>query len=156
MAKEKIQAFMAENKVTIESEFVPWSQSRNKGEKHRSLNWRIRLLHAGRTILETDYSAGVAHCPSYRQGRRTVDVERETETGRRIAPDACDVIASLSMNSSVLDCSSFEEWAGEFGYDVDSRKAESIYRACLEIALKLRNGLGEEGLRALQIATQDY
>ncbi len=146
MAKEEIQAFMAENKVTIESEFVPWSQSRNKGEKHRSLNWRIRLLHAGRTILETDYSAGVAHCPSYRQGRRTVD----------IAPDACDVIASLSMNSRVLDCSSFEEWAGEFGYDVDSRKAESIYRACLEIALKLRNGLGEEGLRALQNATQDY
>ena len=113
MAKEKIQAFMAENKVTIESEFVPWSQSRNKGEKHRSLNWRIRLLHAGRTILETDYSAGVAHCPSYRQGGRTVDVERETETGRRIAPDACDVIASLSMDSRVLDCSSFEEWAGE-------------------------------------------
>ena len=156
MAKEKIQAFMAENKVTIESEFVPWSQPRNKGEKHRSLNWRIKILRADRTILETDYSAGVAHCPSYRQGRRTVDVERETETGRRIAPDACDVIASLSMNSSVLDCSSFEEWAGEFGYDVDSRKAESIYRACLEIALKLRNGLGEEGLRALQIAAQDY
>ena len=156
MAKEKIQAFMAENKVTIESEFVPWSQSRNKSEKHRSLNWRIKLLHADRTILETDYSAGIAHCPSYRQGRQTADVERETETGRRIAPDACDVIASLSMDSSVLDCSSFEEWAGEFGYDVDSRKAESIYRACLEIALKLRNGLGEEGLRALQIATQDY
>ena len=156
MAKEKIQAFMAENKVTIESEFVPWSQSRNKNEKHRSLNWRIKILRADRTILETDYSAGIAHCPSYRQGRRTVDVERETETGRRIAPDACNVIASLSMDSSVLDCSSFEEWAGGFGYDVDSRKAESIYRACLEIALKLRNGLGEEGLRALQIATQDY
>ena len=156
MAKEEIQAFMAENKVTIKSEFVPWSQSRNKNEKHRSLNWRIKILRADRTILETDYSAGIAHCPSYRQGRRTVDVERETETGRRIAPDACNVIASLSMDSSVLDCSSFEEWAGGFGYDVDSRKAESIYRACLEIALKLRNGLGEEGLRALQIATQDY
>ena len=156
MAKEKIQAFMAENKVTIKSEFVPWSQSRNKNEKHRSLNLRIKILRAGRTILETDYSAGVAHCPSYRQGRRTVDVERETETGRRIAPDACNVIASLSMDSGVLDCSSFEEWAGKFGYDVDSRKAESIYRACLEIALKLRNGLGEEGLRALQIATEDY
>ena len=73
MAKEKIQAFMAENKVTIKSEFVPWSQSRNKNEKHRSLNWRIKILRADRTILETDYSAGIAHCPSYRQGRQTTD-----------------------------------------------------------------------------------
>lgn len=56
----------------------------------------------------------------------------------------------------MLDSSTFEEWANEFGYDPDSRKAEVIYRACLEIALKLRNGLGEDRLRDLRELFTDY
>ena len=46
---------------------------------------------------------------------------------------------------------------GEYlGYDPDSRKAEGIYRACLELALKLRNGLGEKLLAELREAVADY
>ena len=60
-----------------------------------------------------------------------------------IEPDKLDVINSLVMDASVLNSSSFEDWADEFGYDRDSRKAETIYRACLDIALKLRNAIGE-------------
>jgi hypothetical protein len=58
--------------------------------------------------------------------------------------------------TSVLDSGSFEEWAADYGFDTDSRKAETTYRACLDIALKLRNGIGEDGLRKLQEAFQDY
>jgi hypothetical protein len=67
-----------------------------------------------------------------------------------------DVLASLVMDSSAIDYSTYEEWAGDCGHDPDSRKGEAIYRACLEIALKLRNGLGEAGLAALREAAQDY
>jgi hypothetical protein len=76
--------------------------------------------------------------------------------GKPILPDTLDVIYSLVTDADVLNHSSFEDWASEFGYDTDSRKAETIYRECLSTALALRNGIGEDGLRKLQEAAQDY
>lgn len=60
------------------------------------------------------------------------------------------------MDSDVLESSGFEEWASNFGYETDSRKADSIYRACLEIALKLKAVIGNDGLEQLRLAFQDY
>lgn len=168
MAREELEAFAEREGITLKAEFVPWSQSRNKGEERPSLNWRVTVLREGKPVLTTDYGAGVGHCPSYQQ-RATVDsaaaVRRECETGQYqkapgvkvpILPDLADVLASLAMDSEVLDCRSFEDWAEEMGYDSDSRKAEGIYQACLAIALQMRAGLGEEGLRELREAAQDY
>ena len=82
----------------------------------------------------------------------------EVERFERVAilPKAADVMHSLIMDSDVFNSSGFEDWAANYGYDTDSRKAESIYRACLEIALKVRAGLGESVLAELQEAAQDY
>jgi hypothetical protein len=52
--------------LTIESVFVPFSQSRNKKEKHNSLNWKVDLCRDGNAFLTCDYSAGIAHCPGYK------------------------------------------------------------------------------------------
>lgn len=162
--------------ITVESVFVPWSQSRNKGEKQPSLNWRVTVKRDGREIVTTDYGAGSAHCPAYQLKDRFLKAEAirwECEHGNRahvmaslssvgradnkpLWPKSEDVLASLAMDSDVIDAGGFEEWASSFGYDVDSRKAEAIYRACLDIALKLRSGLGENGLAALRAACQDY
>lgn len=182
-ARDLITQAMESLGVTIRSEFVPWSQSRNAKPSPKlndySLNWKVTVVRGGRDILTTDYGAGIGHCPSYKQGPVTINLEErlilECETGKNhkgvpdhlmhmafprklplLQPDSCDVISSLIMESSVLDESTFEDWASSLGYDTDSRKAESMYRACLEIALKLRNGLGEAGLAALRVACQDY
>lgn len=144
--RDAMQAAMTALKLTIDSAFVPWSQSRNKAEKHKSLNWRVTLKRDGREILTTDYSAGIAHAPSYPKLGR----------GTPILPDSLDVLHSLISDSDVLDAGGFESWASDFGYDADSRKAESIYRACLDIALKLRAGIGEAGLATLREAAIDY
>lgn len=161
-------------KLTVESRFVPFSQSRNKAEKHKSLNWVVTVKRDGRDVLSTDYSAGVAHCPSYKQGNSVAVIlaNHECETGRKakvdwtgkpyspngatIQPDPLDVLYSLTMDSDVLDYAGFEYWASEYGYDADSRKAESTYRACLEIALKLRAAIGGAGLESLKTAYQDF
>jgi hypothetical protein len=79
-----------------------------------------------------------------------------TAESKRLLPDTCDVICSLVRDADVLDTGGFAEWAGDFGYDTDSRKAEAIYRACLEIALKLRAGIGEAAIAELRDASQDY
>jgi hypothetical protein len=198
--------------LTIEAKFIPWSQSRNKGEDRKSLNWKVALLRNGKQVLETYYSAGSGHCPgkatrapsSYhaRDRRRTdgkpypgttsayrtpTEAERlsdyldalhamECETGfaheytmqgfrpRRvrntgripILPGLADVLYPLVIDASVLDYSGFEDWAANFGYEPDSRKAEAIYKSCIEIALHIRNGVGEDGLAKLQAAFQDY
>jgi hypothetical protein len=47
-------------------------------------------------------------------------------------PILSDVLESLESDSSVPD--TFEEFCSEFGYDVDSRKAESMFKACKKIA----------------------
>lgn len=175
--REKIQTAAAGLKLAIESVFVPCSRSRNSGEKRPSLNWRVTLLRDGRKVLQTDYMAGYGHCPAYKRppaggsalahaavewecenGRRAargvyVGRDREHEyqftCGERIAPDVCDVLHSLALDAGVLDAGGFEERAACFGYDTDSKKAESIYQACMDIAVKLRAGLGEDGLRRL-------
>lgn len=175
--KEQLAAAMAELKLTIHAEFVPWSKSRSAkaGAKvtERSLNWRVTLKHEDRDVLTTDYGAGIGHCPSYRHGARlTLDyvdaIAHETETGtayragsvvfrgKPILPDACDVMYSLLADGDAIESPTFEAWASDYGYDADSRKAEATYRACLEIGLALRAAVGDAGLAVLRRATEGY
>lgn len=173
--------------ITMEAKFVPWSQSRNKGEKHPSLNWLVTFKRSGREFLATDYSAGCGHCPSYnkkpphnwdrsdRDWQPTV-LRWECENGyaatfsgfigfsrsniptkrAHIEPELAGVLASLVLDSSVIDAGGFDAWAREYGYATDSRKAEAIYNACLETALKMRAALGDKGMEMLRNACQDY
>ena len=166
--------------LSVESVFIPWSQSRNKGESRRTLNWRVTIRRDGRDILSTDYSAGVAYCPAYNDKalgardsidrRKAIESEMEsgfvfdlrkyrmgmTPKGQQIKPDSVDVLYSLAMDSDAVEYNGFESWAENFGYDTDSRLAECTYRQCLQLALALRAAIGESGLESLRQAFQDY
>ncbi|MCR4300686.1 MAG: hypothetical protein NUV51_03675 [Sulfuricaulis sp.] len=178
---ETLQAAIDALGLTYSAEFVPWSKSRNAKKppvkpSDYSLNWKITISKGGRSIT-TDYSAGIGHIPGYKQswsGRLTVDefeaIKYACETGKTyraislnlgsipmgqkpiLAPSVTDVMSSLILDASVLDAGVFEEWAGDYGYDTDSREAERIYKACLDIALKLRSIVGDAGLAALREA----
>lgn len=152
----------------------------NKGKiphaRDMNLNWRVMLMGEGREIITTDYSAGIGHCLGYKCGAVwTLDyakvIETECSTGKEakmlpnsghirpgapIVPDSASVVASLLMDGDALNYSGFEDWADSFGYDTDSRKAEKIYEACLDIALKLRNALGEDGIAKLSTAAEGF
>lgn len=183
MAKADILEAMTDLGLTLTSEFVPWSASRHYVPDapldKRDLNWRVTLHKDGRPILTTDYSAGLAHAPSYPQrlgGGFTLTeaaaLEWELEHGleavvgplgvrgrfrvRPITPDPADVVCCLMNDARVLDFPSFEAWAEDIGSDPDSRKAEEMYHLCLRIALQLRAGVGEAGLARLQKACEDY
>jgi hypothetical protein len=180
--KTAIQAVIDSLLLSFKVEFVPFSKSRNAAEdpdntrpSKRSLNWKVTLYRNGREIMRTDYSAGIGHCPGYKQHARMTTalhsiINRETETGfavkesgafglvkgKAILPENMDVLYSLISDSDVLNYATYEEWAETFGYEPDSRKGETVYRACLEIALKLRAGIGEAGVAQLAEAFQDY
>lgn len=170
--------------LTVQSQFVALSQSRNAGEPHPTLNWTVTILRNGREVLRTDYSAGAAHCPSYgkqprasyqgtaaqfqrdaiafecQHGRKAVTSVLSrggfATTGAPIEPDAVAVIWSLTQDASVLDAGGFENWASDYGYDTDSIKAEKTYQACLDLALRLRAAIGDAGIETLRTAGQDY
>jgi hypothetical protein len=173
--KEMIEMVAKELGLTMTAKFVPWSQSRNAGEKERSLNWKIAMLKDGKEFLTTDYMAGIGHCPSYKQGPMTMLRDKillwECENGRAaivigdrplpmggkpILPELTDVIHSLCMDAEAIDHKSFSEWATDLDCDTDSIKAHETYKACLSIGLALRCALGDEGLAKLRRACENY
>ncbi len=164
-----ILAFLSELGVVYSASFVPFSQSRNRKKVkliERSLNWRVNLSR-GPNHLSTDYSAGIAHCPSYKQGPMSVAlaeaIEFECENGRHASqrkaipiPPIDEVLHGLVLDSGVIEHANFESWASDFGYDLDSREAERTYKACMDVALQMRVIFGDVNMAKLQELFQDY
>ena len=69
--KNALTIAMEKHKITVSAVFIPYSKSRNaeqkdeRGNPRYSLNWKVTLLRDGKPVIETDYSAGEGHCPSY-------------------------------------------------------------------------------------------
>lgn len=169
--------------LSISATFVPLSQSRH-ATSWESLNWKVTTSRNGKPFITTDYAQGSAHCQAHKgvfifnSGKPDAHAKRkaiaaECETGREHRqffagatmlktgaplppPKAEDVLYSLMMDAGVLDCSDFADWCGVYGYNADSIKARATYDACLADALKLRAAVGEDGLRILAEAFQDY
>lgn len=207
IAREELRQLMDSHALRIQSEFIPWSRSRNAPGRYdpgplspnanhaekanraralksgwRSLNWKVTLVrttgapHATikpRPIYESEYSAGEAHCPAYKDKRlgnadsvdRQNAIDSECETGRvhqyapslgggyasakPILPDSVDVFASIVRDAQdAIDSGGFESWAENYGYSTDSRHAEKIFRECVDSGLKLIAGIGAETLRS--------
>lgn len=72
-----------------------------------------------------------------------------------VPPAPADLLYCLCMEYDVMDSGGYEEWARDYGYDPDSRKAEKIYKLCMEQSLKLRSVLGEKRINELRELTQD-
>jgi hypothetical protein len=87
--------------------------------------WTVTLTWRGRTLVVPFYTG---------EGLRSQMTD---------GPAALSVLSALLLDSYADDVT-FEDWAGEFGYDTDSRSAERTYDACREEAAKLREFLGAE------------
>lgn len=178
-----IQKALEKYWIEYSAEFVPFSQSRNKDEKLPSLNWLVTLSRSGLSIT-TDYGQGCAHVVGYKQlwnpnawdQKIQKDIINKTcETGKvhsywkhcddvrpslkakiQPQPGIEDVLSSLLLDSDVLNYATFEEWAGDFGYEEDSRSAERIYQACLKIALQINQMFTEAEREELRELFHDY
>ena len=116
-----IQQFTRALHITATSEMV--DRNPNMPDSERMDHYRV-VLRRGRKQLTVYFSMGVA-------------ISRE--------PSAEDVLDCLASDASSVDnAASFEDWAGELGYDTDSRKAERIYKVCERQAMRLRNFLGDQ------------
>lgn len=155
MIEELLQAGMM-----FSARYVPPSERDEPDEADwEHFAWRIRLDFNGQTF-RTIYRAGTAHVTGAAESalrahgwngfRHTVDSRRcldgiiERGAGAK-TPGPVDVLPCLVSDAfAALDAGDFEEFAREYGYDLDSRKAERSYRGCVKTALKLRRMFGEK------------
>lgn len=81
------------------------------------------------------YKCGMAHAfPKYKNEKTQLS---HPFAGKPKPPTAAEVLACHCRDWQESDCA-FDEWAGAFGYDTDSRKALATYEACRAAGPKLR------------------
>jgi hypothetical protein len=88
-----------------------------------------------------------------------VGIDYFTGLGRRkgsgaVAPSAADVLYSMLADAEAASMT-FDVWCDEFGYNSDSIKASSTYKACVEMAEMLK-GFTLDQIAELREALQDY
>ena len=70
-------------------------------------------------------------------------------------PTLAEVLDCLASDASGVDnAQSFEDWASEYGYDTDSRKAEKTYNICVQQAQELKALLGQDTYNQLLYGTE--
>lgn len=167
-----IDALIASLDVTLSALFVPQSMSRNAAAERPTLNWLLSITRKGcPTIINTDYHQGIGHVPGYQKATRKGNLykfEQAAETGvypKRTdyyspdlnlpKPDIRDVLHCVLLDAEAADYS-FDEWADDYGYEKDSRKAESIYQECQKTGYALLRMFSAAELESLREAFQDY
>ena len=171
-----VEAKICERGISFTAEFVPQSKSRNRDEENPTLNWRVTFARNGKAFT-TDYQQGSGHIPAewnkgwakYPSSDQAMAIRDACESGKYARelgyignrlpvppPIATAVLACLLSDADALDYPTYEEWAPELGYDLDSRKGERVYRACLESALAMRALFGEALMGELREIVADY
>lgn len=106
---------------SITAEVVPGPTNPDWSAPHTS--WLVTLRFEGRTMT-VPFHMGLAHTHE---------------------PEAPEVLECLASDASGADnADGFADWASEYGYDTDSRKAEALYRQICEQVTELRTFLGAE------------
>jgi hypothetical protein len=86
----------------------------------------------GAESFETTYRQGLAHTDG---------------------PSLVTVLACLMSDATAGELGSFEAFCDDFGYDTDSRRAESTYNACKDTAAAMHRLLGEHFESVAEVAS---
>jgi hypothetical protein len=97
------------------------------GWKHYAFS--VGFHPTGKIPVFFDWKSGVGNVIKARDGKTVLGPKK---------PDPAEVLGRVCADYTSTINASFEEWADDFGYDQDSRKAFRIYEDCQALGLKLR------------------
>lgn len=118
----------------IKMSCIHWYENPNMPDSDDMDHWKCTLRRP-RKQMTVYFSMGYGH--------------------RGKAPELADVLDCLSSDAAGYEnAPDFEDWAQEYGYDEDSRKAEKIYKTIEKQARQLKVFLGEELYTALLWETE--
>jgi hypothetical protein len=126
--------FIAAHKVTMTCEGRDSNPNMEHDDWHDNAKHYTCVLRKGRKQMTVPFSLGSAH-----YGDPTVDRVLDC-----LASDAC----------GFDNANSFEDWAAEYGYDMDSRKAERTFKTVQRQADKLKAFLGINAFDELVYRTE--
>jgi hypothetical protein len=162
MLTETIEATLADMGVTLSATLVRDDFDGFDNRSGQSV-WAVTIVRNGESF-QTEYSMGAAH--RHYQNNKPIRLKSYHLTHfdcaqyNRTKPDnptLADVLYCLSADAAgIEDGIAFENWAADYGYSVDSRKAEASYNACRDEYFGLLRLFGYEGLRELHELFQDY
>ena len=159
MSKDTINQVLADMGFALESELVRDDFDGVKG----AAVWSVTIARNGGEY-QTEYTQG----PGLRhhRGGKPIDLPyvrvtvHQAAMNTRTIPDAvtlADVMSSLVMDAQcVADGQTFEDFAGDMGYDTDSREAERVYNGCRDVYFGLVRLCGSIDLDVLSEMFQDY
>lgn len=174
--RETVADFIARRNITVAHSFRgagPIAGEGSFSDDPRATHWGITIVYNNRQ-MHTSYHMGSGHYRWKRSGEWGKKGERVAITSKfmaggslslwgagvlkaesePISPNPDDVLDGLRSDASgVYDARDFEDWASNYGYDTDSRKAEETYRSCQKIARDLEKLLGREAMHEL-LATE--
>jgi len=169
--------------VTIETsaprgEVEPAQSKESKPWPH--IAYDVTLKRNGRNVWSGPFKLGVGHVKEMPGKHFTLaDQERLDPVGfhsrsmydeaaqarvaanlakaQKVTPQLDDVIHSLLLDGAAyFDAQTFEDWCSGYGYDADSRKAESIWKACDEIGRNLARAFTAQELADLREAASNH
>jgi hypothetical protein len=125
-----IAQFIKANRLTMEAIKVSSNPNMDASMMDRSSHYLCKIFKAGRvTPMNVTFSQGAAH---------------------KNKPTLSTVLDCLASDASgVMHGQTFEDWASDYGYDTDSRKAERTYRAVCNQTQELLLLVGPDGLDEL-------
>ena len=114
--------------------------------EYADLNWHGTKIHGGHLATDDSgwkhYAFQVAFQPPY---KTAISFDWKNGTGhvdklkRPTKPNPAEVLGCVCSDYLSAALESFPDWAANFGYDEDSRKAHRIYEDCQTLGPKLRS-----------------
>lgn len=143
---EKYKLSLTVTQIACRTDGTQWD---NKPYKHKNkytgdieerfpTHWSCKII--GNSAIKFEFSMGAGHYQ---------DARTSWQKSKPIPPEINGVLECL-RNDVVPFGTNFEDWCGDLGYETDSRKAESTFRACLDSTAKLVRLPGVEGVEELQ------
>jgi hypothetical protein len=162
MSKDTISQELTDKGFGLESELVRDDFNGLEGDSV----WSVTVTRNG-AEFQTKYTQGCHFRhnrvtgqpikPLAMSGRVTV---HQAEQNKKTIPDKpilADVMHSLVCDAQcVMDGQTLEDFAGDMGYDTDSREAERIYNGCRDEYFGLIRLCGPMDLDVLSQMFQDY
>lgn len=138
-------AWSVQIKTTKHSEAVPFFTGLGLRAKPTPLQKRAAQRSVG--LMLTDQKNRTR---MYRRYLAHVETLRKPK-----APEAASVLHSLLLDAQALE-QSFYDWAGDLGFDTDSRKALATYEACCESGQTMRKLFTRQQRETLNKLLEDY
>lgn len=129
-----MQGFISKHRIKAESKMVDRNPNMAADEdwSRQAHHYKVTIsgvFHGRRKRLTTYFSMGSAFCKD---------------------PEAGEVLDCLASDAAGFEnAQGFEDWASEYGYDTDSRKAERTYKAVEKATDRLKAFLPPDDYKAL-------